>query len=120
MIKLRHSDIRGLRIRAVLGDGLIIGPGQADLLAGIHEAGSIAAAARRMGMSYKRAWQLVGILNTTFREPLITKVKGGSSGGGAQLTPLGNAVLDAYRRLEAKASAAGAEPFAALRAALKA
>lgn len=95
-----------------------MGPGRADLLDGISETGSIAAAGRRMGMSYKRAWQLAETLNETFAEPLIEATKGGVAGGGAHLTPLGERVLAAYRALEAAASEAGAEPVATLRAAL--
>ncbi|HEX7389254.1 MAG TPA: ModE family transcriptional regulator [Acidiphilium sp.] len=110
----------GLRIRVVLGDGLIIGPGRADLLEGIRDTGSIAAAGRRMGMSYKRAWQLAEALNTTFHSPVIQAAKGGIAGGGAQLTPLGAAVLEAYRKLQSAAAEAGAEAFSVLTAALPA
>lgn len=116
--RVRHPDAPGLRIRVVFGGGLIMGPGRADLLDGISETGSIAAAGRRMGMSYKRAWQLAETLNETFAEPLIEATKGGVAGGGAHLTPLGERVLAAYRALEAAASEAGAEPVATLRAAL--
>jgi molybdate transport system regulatory protein len=104
----------GLRIRVVQGDDLLLGPGRADLLAFIRETGSIAAAGRRMGMSYKRAWQLAESLNTTFREPLILAAKGGAAGGGAQLTPLGVRVLEAYRALEANARAHNADALAVL------
>jgi len=118
MVKLRHPDAIGLRLRVVLGDGLIIGPGRADLLEGIRESGSIAAAGRRMGMSYKRAWQLAESLNGTFRTPLINAAKGGIAGGGAQLTPLGVDVLEAYRRLERNARDAGAASLDILRDAM--
>lgn len=104
----------GLRIRVVEGDDLLLGPGRADLLGFIRETGSIAAAGRRMGMSYKRAWQLAESLNATFREPLILAAKGGVAGGGAQLTPLGVRVLDAYRALEANARASNADLLAVL------
>lgn len=89
-----------LRIRVVQGDDLLLGPGRADLLEFIRDTGSIAAAGRRMGMSYKRAWQLAESLNVTFQTPLIMAAKGGVAGGGAHLTPLGIRVLDAYRALE--------------------
>ncbi|MCU4159763.1 LysR family transcriptional regulator [Acidiphilium sp. AL] len=120
MVKVRHPETAGLRIRVVLGDGLIIGPGRADLLEGIRETGSIAAAGRRMGMSYKRAWQLAEALNATFRGPVILAVKGGVAGGGAQLTPLGDAVLDAYRNLQTASAEAGAGALAALTGAVAA
>jgi molybdate transport system regulatory protein len=118
MAKLRHENRIGLRIRVVLGDGLVIGPGRADLLQFIQETGSIAAAGRRMGMSYKRAWQLAEALNASFAEPLIAANKGGAAGGGATLTALGASVLQAYRDLHAKALASGAAPLALLSAAM--
>lgn len=108
MVKLRHPDTLGLRIRVVLGDGLILGPGRADLLGFIRETGSIAAAGRRMGMSYKRAWQLAEQLNESFREPVIIAAKGGVAGGGARVTAFGEQVLGAYRTLEAAAYEGGA------------
>lgn len=107
----------GLRIRLVLGGGMMIGPGKADLLEGIETTGSIAAAGRRMKMSYKRAWMLVETLNTGFRAPLVTATRGGSSRGGASLTDLGREVLAAYRAMEVKAAAATEAETAILRAA---
>ena len=59
-----------LRLRLILPGGLMLGPGKADLLAAIRDTGSIAAAGRSMGMSYKRAWMLVETLNAGFRTPL--------------------------------------------------
>ena len=120
MIKLRHPDNLGLRVRIVLGDGLILGPGRADLLEGIRDTGSIAAAGRRMGMSYKRAWQLAESLNATFRAPVILAAKGGVSGGGARLTELGEDVLAAYRTLTRTARLANEAPLETLAAALAA
>ncbi|MPR13033.1 winged helix-turn-helix domain-containing protein [Microvirga tunisiensis] len=75
------------------------------MLEGIRDTGSIAAAGRRMGMSYKRAWYLIDTLNGYFREPLVSAVKGGPRGGGAQLTQTGQEVLDRYRRMETAARA---------------
>lgn len=108
------SDSLGLRIRVVQGTDLLLGPGRADLLEFIRETGSIAAAGRRMGMSYKRAWQLAESMNTTFREPLILAAKGGVAGGGAQLTALGTKVLEAYRALEANARTYNAEALSTI------
>lgn len=94
----------------------MLGPGKADLLAAIDSAGSIAAAGREMGMSYKRAWQLVETLNTSFGAPLVARSRGGASGGGAALTDMGRCVLEAYRRLEGKAAEAAEADIAALEA----
>lgn len=108
-----------LRIRIVFGDDDMIGPGKAELLERIGRCGSIAAAGREMGMSYKRAWELVGTLNAMFREPLVESTRGGPGGGGAVLTAAGREVLDLYRAFEHQAAEAGAEPLDALRARLK-
>jgi molybdate transport system regulatory protein len=99
----------GLRLRLVFEDGAMIGPGKADLLELIRETGSIAAAGRRLGMSYKRAWMLVETMNAMFPEEVVETSRGGAGQGGAVLTGTGEAVLAAYRRLEARAAEA-AEP----------
>jgi len=97
MAKKRHG--LSPRLRLVLGDEIAIGPGKAELLALIRDTGSIAAAGRAMGMSYKRAWLLVSTMNECFRMPLVEASRGGSERGGAELTATGEAVLAAYRRL---------------------
>ena len=105
----------GAHIRVTLRKGVAFGPGKAQLLEGIRDTGSIAAAGRRMRMSYSRAWGLVEEMNRAFRGPLVASVKGGASHGGAILTPLGCEVLERYRRIEATASRAVAADLAALR-----
>ena len=95
-----------LRLRLVLGPDVAVGPGKADLLERIAETGSIAAAGRRMGMSYRRAWLLVDAMNRCFAMPLVETTKGGEKGGRAVLTPTGEDVLRRFRRIEAKALAA--------------
>ena len=106
----------GIKLRIALNPDTLLGPGKAALLEAIDETGSIAAAGRRMGMSYKRAWYLIDTMNAYFRETLVVSVKGGNSRGGASLTPTGRAVLDAYRRMERKAEAAVARDLAKLAA----
>ncbi|KPQ05863.1 MAG: molybdate uptake system regulatory protein ModE [Rhodobacteraceae bacterium HLUCCA12] len=108
-----------LRIRIVFGEAGMIGPGKAELLERIDRNGSIAAAGREMGMSYKRAWELIGALNTMFREPLVESTRGGPGGGGAVLTPNGRKVLALYRAFEAVTWQAGARQLEDLRALLK-
>ncbi|HZA00956.1 MAG TPA: ModE family transcriptional regulator [Hyphomicrobiaceae bacterium] len=95
-----NNKTLGARLRIVLAPEIAIGPGKADLLQGIQETGSIAAAGRRMGMSYKRAWVLVETMNRHFAGPLVTASKGGPKGGGAALTALGEQVLHSYRQME--------------------
>jgi molybdate transport system regulatory protein len=89
------------RLRLVFGEKRILGPGRVDLLEGIGATGSIAAAGRRMGMSYKRAWTLVEELNATFDAPLVEMHRGGAGHGGAQLTELGREITERYRRMQA-------------------
>lgn len=109
-----------IRLRLLLGqDGTKLGPGKADLLQGIGELGSISAAGRRMGMSYRRAWALVEEMNAGFAAPLVASSRGGAAGGGARLTPEGAAVLARYRALEAEVASAGAEHIAAIAAMLR-
>lgn len=104
-----------IHLRVTLAPGVAFGPGKADLLAGIRQTGSIAAAGRAMRMSYKRAWQLVEELNGSFREPLVEASKGGPGGGGARLTRTGEDVLARYTRLRAAAQRAVATDLTALR-----
>lgn len=108
-----------LRLRIVLASGQVFGPGKADLLEGIAEEGSIAAAGRRMGMSYKRAWQLVDGMNGAFQAPLVASAKGGKAGGGAQLTLLGADLLARYRAMERAARAAATDDLAVFAKALE-
>lgn len=96
----------------------MIGPGKAELLDRIGQTGSIAAAGRAMGMSYKRAWMLTEALNAMFRAPLVASTRGGPGGGGAELTDLGRKVLALYRGFEAEAVKAGSPQLDAMRALL--
>jgi molybdate transport system regulatory protein len=105
----------GARLRIVLEPDIAIGPGKADVLEAIRETGSIAAAGRRLGMSYKRAWLLVDSMNACFRHPLVETSRGGQTRGGAVLTPDGEKVLACYRRMEALTARAIEDEMASLR-----
>lgn len=107
-----------IRLRLVF-DQTMIGPGKAELLTRIAATGSISAAGREMGMSYKRAWTLVEEMNMAYVAPLVHSARGGSGGGGAVLTETGMAVLSHYRRLEALVAEAGAQDIAAITALVK-
>lgn len=89
-----------LKARLYCGPEIAMGPGKADLLEAIAREGSISAAGRALGMSYRRTWLLVDTMNRCWREPLVDTAAGGSHGGGARLTTLGNEVLHQYRELE--------------------
>lgn len=107
-----------LRLRIDFAAGAQLGPGKVGLLEAIAATGSISAAGRRLGMSYKRAWQLVDIMNQAFRAPVVAAQQGGPGGGGATLTALGQEVVRRYRCLEATALAAATDDVAALEALL--
>ena len=102
-------------LRITLSESAYIGPGRADLLEFIAETGSIAAAGRRMGMSYRRAWTLIKALNEGFG-PLVETSRGGSEQGGARLTAAGEEVLRRYRHMQDETRTAIAPDVAALRA----
>jgi molybdate transport system regulatory protein len=106
-----------LTIRIDLAGRTAIGPGKIRLLELVGESGSISAAGRAMGMSYRRAWMLVAALNESFRSPVVATQLGGTRGGGAALTDLGHDVIARYRALERAAAKAGAPQLAALDAA---
>src|SRR5258708_29184448 len=98
-----------LKLTLTMESGARIGPGKAALLESVRSSGSISAAARAMGMDYKRAWLLVDSLNRAFDTPVVERVTGGSGGGGAVLTPFGENLLARYRRLEQAATGIAAD-----------
>jgi len=101
-------------LRVTFSEDFYLGPGRADLLAGIDETGSIAAAGKRMGMSYKRAWSLVQALNEGWGGPLVETSRGGAGQGGASLTVDGAFVLERYRKMQGAAGDAIAGDVAAI------
>src|SRR5215470_11995117 len=102
-----------LRVSIVFESGARICPGKVKLFGSIRDTGSISAAARDMGMSYKRAWLVLDSISQAFTEPVVTAAPGGS-GGGATLTPFGAEVLKRYRRLHDRAAAMAAGDLVAL------
>ncbi|MDE1145491.1 MAG: LysR family transcriptional regulator [Azospirillaceae bacterium] len=103
-----------LTLRIDFGDHGAVGPGKIRLLEAIAEHRSISAAGRALGMSYRRAWQLVDALNQTFAQPSVTTQVGGGGGGGAALTDFGQELVAAYRAMEKAATDATADSRAAL------
>jgi len=104
-----------VRISIVFESGARIGPGKAKLLESIRNTGSISAAAREMGMDYKRAWTLLDSMNQAFTEPVVSAAPGGARGGGATLTEFGAEVLERYRRIHEQSEALAAEDMKALK-----
>jgi molybdate transport system regulatory protein len=108
-----------LKVRLMLGDEIAMGPGKADLLEAIEREGSISAAARALGMSYRRAWLLVETMNRCFSQPLVQALAGGRQGGGAQLSDEGSQVLQRYRQLQARLRAVAEQDWPELAALLR-
>ena len=103
-----------LHLRVGLSDSFYMGPGRADLMQLIAVTGSISEAAKRMGMSYKRAWGLVQALNEGFGALLIETARGGKEQG-ASLTDVGREVLERYRGMQEATKKAIARDVEALR-----
>jgi molybdate transport system regulatory protein len=117
-VSLSKSKKLEPQIRISFKKSIAMGPGKADLLDMIGATGSISAAAREMGMSYRRAWLLVETMNQSFRSPLVLTSAGGQRGGGAVVTELGLEVVRRYRAMERKATASVKTEMAAFAALL--
>lgn len=109
MTESGRSRPQVIRPRVRLGDSVLIGPGKIELLRAVAEHGSISAAARALGMGYKRAWSLLDELQRAIPVPVLETAAGGSKGGGAQVTAAGHALLTHYDELE-QACRLAAEP----------
>lgn len=106
------ANSKSIRLRVLQGEAIAFGPGKAALLLAIQQSGSISAAARTIGMSYRRAWLLVEAMNQCFRQPLVATATGGAKGGGAQVTALGQEVLVRYQAMQERAETAVAADMA--------
>ena len=98
-----RGPVLKIKLQILCGEHIAMGPGKADLLDAISDHGSISAAARALGMSYRRAWTLVDVMNRCWREPLVETAPGGRARAGARVTPFGRDVLARYRALQAGA-----------------
>lgn len=109
-----------LKLQLACGDSYALGPGKADLLEAIQAHGSISAAGRALGMSYRRAWLLVSEMNRCFHSPLVETLRGGGRDRGARLSDAGRLALAHYRALDTAAAALTDHPaYLALKAALR-
>lgn len=99
----------GLTLRIMSSGNPAMGPGKAELISRIDATGSISAAARDMGMSYRRAWQLVEAINASFVQPVVVTATGGKRGGGASITEFGRQLVAQFHAMEEMASAAIAD-----------
>jgi molybdate transport system regulatory protein len=103
-----------LTVRVDFGAERALGPGKIRLLEAIGKTGSISRAGRALGMSYRRAWLLVDDMNRCFRAPVVATQPGGVRGGGAALTPFGLELIEKYRAIESRATAAAKPQLQAL------
>ena len=108
-----------IHARIMLDDEIAFGPGKADLLAAIQATGSISAAGKQLGMSYRRAWMLVDSMNRCFKQPLVETSTGGAQGGGTSLTDTGINVLADYRALQDEINTLGGVHFPRFEALLR-
>lgn len=108
-----------IQARLMLDDEIAFGPGKADLLLAIQTTGSISAAGKYLGMSYRRAWLLVDAMNRCFHHPLVETATGGSQGGGARVTSLGIDVLERYQRLQNDICILGEQHFSEFKTLLR-
>ena len=115
----KNSAIIRARFRVLVGNEVALGPGKAELLIHLRDTGSIAEAARRMGMSYMRAWTMLKTMERCFKQPLAKTARGGSERGGATLTETGEAVLTIYGRMQQKADRAIEEEWSQLQRLLR-
>ena len=105
--------------RLMLDEEIAFGPGKAELLDAIQTAGSISAAGKKLGMSYRRAWMLVDSMNRCFQQPLVQTATGGTQGGGTQLTAMGLDVLKRYRALQIEINRLSEQHFSEFKSLLR-
>jgi molybdate transport system regulatory protein len=100
MIQRTSSKLPDVRIRVDLAPGCSVGPGKVSLLEAIEREGSLSVAAKSIGLSYRRAWNLLADLNGSFANPVVATAVGGTRGGGARITDFGRALIAEFRALE--------------------
>ncbi|MFZ5543437.1 MAG: winged helix-turn-helix domain-containing protein [Pseudomonadota bacterium] len=107
------------RLRISVGELIAFGPGKIALLEAIRDHGSLTAAAQALGISYRRAWTMLDETQRALRYPAVASAAGGQQGGGSMLTPVGEEIVERYRRIEQQAAQACAEDLQALQALLR-
>lgn len=107
------------RLRVLRNEEVALGPGKIELLKTIQRTGSIAQAARELGMSYMRAWSLIKTMNASFKAPVVDALRGGKKHGGAMLTETGRKVLSLYEQMERNTIVAARSPWNRLKSLLR-
>lgn len=109
-----NKIVAQFRLRIKYGEEIAIGPGKIAILEAIADTGSISAAGRKLGMSYRRAWLLVDQMNQYFKVPVVRAATGGAQGGGTVLTAMGLEVISLYRTIEQQSQTHSASLLEAL------
>lgn len=109
-----NKVVAQFRLRIKYGEEIAIGPGKIAILEAIADTGSISAAGRKLGMSYRRAWLLVDQMNQYFKVPVVRAATGGPQGGGTVLTSMGLEVISLYRTIEQQSQTHSASLLEAL------
>ena len=89
-------------IRIQVNDKFYIGPGKISLLEAILDTGSISSAAKKMGMSYRKAWKLIKDINDASLEKIVITSTGGKGTGGAFISTEGQKFINSFRKIEKK------------------
>lgn len=79
---------------------LLFGKGKTEILELIEQEGSIAKAAEKLEMSYKKAWTHIKILQKNIADELVVPQKGGAGKGGTTLTPKALELIKNYSQLQ--------------------
>jgi len=87
------------RIWIEIDGEILLGEGRIRLLKAIAKVGSLSKAAQSLGMSYKKAWNLVDSMNSRSQTPLVETAVGGSHGGGSALTPYAIEMIATYEKI---------------------
>lgn len=83
-------------------EGVFLGEGRVKLLKAIIAEGSLSKAASKINMSYKKAWKLVESMNQNASKPMVTKITGGSNGGGTFVTEYGKQMIHNFDMINEK------------------
>lgn len=103
-----------VKTQIIVGEEIAIGPGKAALLEAVERTGSVSAAGRDLGISYRRTRDMIDVLNRHWGGSVIETAKGGQSHGGSVLTLRGRALLTAYRELDVELHSAARKHAASL------
>jgi molybdate transport repressor ModE-like protein len=92
-------------------NNLVFGGGKTEILEYIDEKGSIAEAAQKMGLNYKKTWTHIKVLEKYIEDELVITQKGGGEQGGSTLTPKAKEIIENFKILKKDVRAYTQERF---------